>query len=71
VVRDALVTLAADVEQLEGPDGSELFDEAWAGLAAEAGGLVAFLADREPLVYRRYTHRWDKLPGGVVRLLPG
>jgi hypothetical protein len=38
VVRDALVTLAADVEQLEGPDGSELFDEAWAGLAAEAGG---------------------------------
>jgi hypothetical protein len=71
VVRDALVTLAADVEQLEGPDGSELFDEAWAGLAAEAGGLVAFRADREPLVYRRYTHWWDKLPGGVVRVLPG
>jgi Winged helix DNA-binding domain len=49
----------------------ELTDEAWAGLAAEAGALVAFLADREPMVYRRYSHWWDKLPGGVVRVLPG
>jgi hypothetical protein len=152
MVRDALVAMAGDVEQLEGPDGSELFDvpgsplppentpapprllpmwdstllayadrsrvipppyrrlvtrqngdvlptllvdghvagvwqpveggieamafhelsdEAWAGLAAEAGALVAFLADREPTVYRRHTHWWAKLPGGVVRVLPG
>jgi hypothetical protein len=38
---------------------------------AEAGALVAFLADREPMVYRRYSHWWDKLPRGVVRVLPG
>jgi len=31
-------------------------DDAWEGLAAEARSLVAFLADREPEVYRRYDH---------------
>jgi hypothetical protein len=45
-------------------------DEAWAGLAAEAGALVAFLADREPIVYRRYARWWATLPGAEVRLLP-
>jgi hypothetical protein len=29
------------------------------------------LADREPMVYRRYTHWWDELPDRVVRALPG
>ncbi|WP_189244216.1 winged helix DNA-binding domain-containing protein [Planobispora rosea] len=44
----------------------------WEGLAAEARALVAFLADREPAVYRRYAHWWAKhLPGAEVRLLPG
>jgi hypothetical protein len=49
---------------------------AWDGLAAEAQALVPFLADREPEVYRRYHHWWDKslgtgLPGAETRLLPG
>jgi hypothetical protein len=46
-------------------------EEAWAGLAAEAAGLVAFLADRQPVVYRRYAHWWAKLPSAETRLLPG
>jgi hypothetical protein len=45
--------------------------EAWAGLADEASALVAFLADRDPTVYRRYHHWWAKLPPGDTRLLPG
>jgi hypothetical protein len=48
-----------------------LSDEAWAGLAAEAGALRAFLADRDPMVYRRYAHWWTRLPSAEVRLLPG
>ncbi|GAA0703633.1 hypothetical protein GCM10010193_68200 [Kitasatospora atroaurantiaca] len=47
-------------------------DHAWKGLAAEAGSLVAFLADRDPGVYRRYGHWWAKnLPAAETRLLPG
>jgi len=48
-----------------------LSDEAWGGLAEEARALVAFLADREPTVYRRYKHWWATLPSTEVRLLPG
>jgi Winged helix DNA-binding domain len=48
-----------------------LSDEAWLGLEAEARALVAFLADREPIVYRRYVHWWSTLPHAEVRLLPG
>ncbi|MBU7598049.1 winged helix DNA-binding domain-containing protein [Streptomyces sp. P38-E01] len=43
----------------------------WEGLAAEACRLDGFLADREPLVYRRWFHWWPKLPAGHVRTLPG
>ena len=46
-----------------------LDDDAWAGLDAEARSLRAFLAGREPLVYRRYGHWWSKLPEGTVRIL--
>ncbi|MEJ7771185.1 MAG: winged helix DNA-binding domain-containing protein [Geodermatophilaceae bacterium] len=46
-------------------------DDAWSGLAAEARALVAFLADRDPMVYRRYARWWTKLPSAEVRLLPG
>jgi hypothetical protein len=49
----------------------QLPDETWTGLAAEAAALTAFLADRDPTVYRRYTHWWAKLPSAEVRLLPG
>ncbi|HEY2577428.1 MAG TPA: winged helix DNA-binding domain-containing protein [Streptosporangiaceae bacterium] len=45
--------------------------EAWAGLAAEAGSLLSFLADRDPRVYSRYDHWWSKLRDGETRRLPG
>ncbi len=48
-----------------------LSKEAWRGLAEEASALIAFLADRDPTVYRRYAHWWAKLPSAEVRLLPG
>jgi len=44
---------------------------AWAGLATEARALVAFLADRDPNVYRRYGRWWRTLPSAEVRILPG
>jgi Winged helix DNA-binding domain len=44
---------------------------AWYGLGAEAEALVAFLAGRDPFVYRRYAHWWDDLPSAQVRVLPG
>jgi Winged helix DNA-binding domain len=48
-----------------------LSDEAWTGLEAEAGALVAFPADREPMAYRHYAHWWTTLPSAEVRVLPG
>ncbi|MFI2303678.1 winged helix DNA-binding domain-containing protein [Actinacidiphila glaucinigra] len=43
---------------------------AWDGLAEEAAGLRALLADRDPAVYRRYGHWWDKgLPGVESRIV--
>lgn len=48
-----------------------LTDSAWKGLAAEAQGLVAMLADRDPAVYSRYNRWWDKLPEAEVRVLAG
>jgi hypothetical protein len=45
--------------------------QTWQGLAAEARALVAFLAERDPFVYRRYAHWWDALPAAQQRLLPG
>ncbi|MET9854870.1 winged helix DNA-binding domain-containing protein [Streptomyces sp. NPDC006450] len=41
----------------------------WEALAGEARALTAFLADREPEVYRRYGHWWSKLPSAETRLL--
>ena len=49
----------------------DLPDDVWDGLAAEARSLTTFLADRDPNVYRRYTHWWNKLPDAEARLLPG
>lgn len=45
--------------------------EAWTGLTAEAAGLLAFLADRDTEVYRRYNHWWAKLPPGFETRLLG
>ena len=47
---------------------------AWHSLEGEAEGMRAFLAEREPLIYRgRYAHWWDELPrhGVEVRVLGG
>ncbi len=46
-------------------------DDAWDGLAGEARAMVAFLADREPGIYRRYAHWWATLPSREVTVLPG
>jgi hypothetical protein len=48
-----------------------LSKEAWQGLADEAHDLVAFLADRDPQVYRRYGHWWKTLEATEIRVLPG
>ncbi|MGB0114088.1 MAG: winged helix DNA-binding domain-containing protein [Ilumatobacteraceae bacterium] len=47
-----------------------LSEDQWAALHAEAQALIDFLADRQPDVYRRYRHWWDKgIPGDEVRVL--
>ena len=49
----------------------ERFDKpTWSALEGEAHDMVAFLADRQPDVYRRYAHWWaKKLPSEEVRVL--
>jgi hypothetical protein len=46
-----------------------LADDIWEQLSAEADGLAAFLAHREPQVYRRYDRWWADLPSTDVRVL--
>lgn len=43
--------------------------QAWDELEGEAARLRRFLADREPLVYRRYARWWDTLPKAELRTL--
>ncbi|MFI8307865.1 DNA glycosylase AlkZ-like family protein [Streptomyces sp. NPDC085927] len=44
----------------------------WHGLTEEAEKLSVLLADRDPAVYRRYGHWWDKgLPGVESRIVKG
>ena len=43
----------------------------WTALAIEAASLLAFLADRDPAMYRRYVHWWDGLPADEIRVLGG
>ena len=43
--------------------------DAWDALAAEAAALIAFLAPRDPAVYRRYRRWWARLPADRVRIL--
>ncbi|SNT27206.1 Winged helix DNA-binding domain-containing protein [Asanoa hainanensis] len=62
---------AEDGTGIEASAFHPLSEDAWAGLAAEAGALSAFLADRDPTVYRRYRHWWTKgIPAAEVRVLP-
>src|SRR5829696_6189671 len=49
----------------------QLPKKAWTGLAEEAEALMSFLAGRDPMIYRRYTHWWSKLPSAETRVLPG
>ncbi|MEV0694530.1 winged helix DNA-binding domain-containing protein [Streptomyces sp. NPDC050388] len=45
---------------------------AWHGLTEEAEQLSVLLADRDPAVYRRYGHWWDKgIPGVESRIVKG
>ncbi|MFF4772584.1 winged helix DNA-binding domain-containing protein [Microtetraspora fusca] len=45
---------------------------AWQGLTEEAEKLSALLADRDPAVYRRYGHWWDKgFPGVESTIVKG
>ncbi|GAB2467227.1 winged helix DNA-binding domain-containing protein [Streptomyces incanus] len=45
---------------------------AWHGLTEEAEKLSVLLADRDPAVYRRYGHWWDKgIPGVESRIVKG
>lgn len=46
-----------------------LDDDAWAGLAAEASGLAAFLAPRDPRAYSRYARWWADLPAAERRIV--
>ncbi|HET7830946.1 MAG TPA: winged helix DNA-binding domain-containing protein [Candidatus Limnocylindrales bacterium] len=47
-----------------------LDEDTWEALDGEARRLRAFLADRDPTVYRRYGHWWSKpLPPATVRIL--
>jgi hypothetical protein len=48
-----------------------LSDDTWDGLAVEAHGLLALLADRDPGAYGRYGRWWSELPAVQVRVLPG
>jgi hypothetical protein len=45
--------------------------DVWAALAEEARSLHAFLADREPDVYRRHARWWADLPAAQIQVLPG
>jgi hypothetical protein len=47
-----------------------LHDDVWEGVAEEARGLLSFLGERAPTVYRRYARWWDTLPSEEVRVLP-
>ncbi|MFF8683445.1 winged helix DNA-binding domain-containing protein [Streptomyces sp. NPDC015237] len=45
---------------------------AWRGVTEEAEKLLALLADRDPAVYRRYGHWWEKgLPGAEHVIVKG
>lgn len=46
-----------------------LSDDVWEQLANEARTLQQFLADRDPQVFRRYSHWWNKPLPGTPRLL--
>lgn len=48
---------------------ARLSDEAWDGIEAEGAALRAFLAGRDPRVYRRYGRWWATLPRAVTRTL--
>ncbi len=45
--------------------------EAWDGLADEARGLLALLAERGPALHGRHVRWWSAMPGVEVRVLPG
>jgi hypothetical protein len=59
------------VRGIEATAFTKLSVRAWDGLGHEAQALTAFLADREPFVFRRHVHWWNALPQDHVRVLGG
>ncbi|HEX5014793.1 MAG TPA: winged helix DNA-binding domain-containing protein [Candidatus Limnocylindrales bacterium] len=47
----------------------KLREQDWAGVAAEARTLKAFLATRDPTPYTRYARWWAGLPAAEIRVL--
>ena len=57
---------------LEATAFRRLDEDVWEALDTEAGSLRQLLADRDPLVYARYGHWWEKLAGaGAETREPG
>jgi len=56
-------------EGIEATAFHPLPDGAWDGLELEAERLVAFLADRPPTIYSRYSRWWSELPDGECRII--
>ena len=56
-------------DRIEASAFQPLSDDAWAGIEAEAGALIAFLRSRDTAIYRRYAHWWDGMPAAEVRIL--
>jgi hypothetical protein len=56
-------------DRIEATAFEPLDDDAWAGLEAEAAGLLAFLRARDTGIYRRYNRWWDAIRGAEVRIL--
>jgi len=50
-------------------DGASVDASTWDALETEARALVAFLAPRQPDVYRRYARWWTGPPAADVRII--
>ena len=56
-------------EGIEATAFHRLAEGDWTGLDNEARALLRFLAERDPMPYRRFAHWWAKLPRAEIRVL--